>query len=258
MTGDLTDAERERMVRGGLPPLDAEQGTELFDRALAGDLAHLVPVRVDLPALRTRGELPWLLRPVGRPGRRSAAAGGTRAAAADLRAQLAGMRESEQERTLLSLVRTQVSAVLGHPVDQVGAGLEFRELGFDSLTAVEFRNRLTAATGLTLSATLVFDYPTPAGLAGHLRAELAPAPAAATSLPAELDRLEELIDAAGGFAEADVAARLRRLLAKISEAEPAGEDLSERLDAASTDEVFAFIDHELGRLGDGSGLEREG
>ncbi len=260
MTGDLTDADRERMVRGGMPPLNAEQGTELFDRAVASATAHLVPVRVDLPTLRTRGELPWLLRPVGRPGRRSAAAGPDRAAAADLRGQLASMRESEQERTLLSLVRNQVSAVLGHPAEQVGAGLEFRELGFDSLTAVEFRNRLTAATGLTLSATVVFDYPTPAGLAAHLRAELAPAPAAATSLPDELDRLEELVAAgtAGEFAEADVAARLRRLLAKISDAEPDGEDVSERLDAASTDEVFAFIDHELGRLGDGSGLEREG
>ncbi|WP_290063185.1 beta-ketoacyl reductase, partial [Amycolatopsis solani] len=71
MTGDLTDAERERMVRGGMPPLSAEQGTDLFDRAVAGGTAHLVPVRVDLPTLRTRGELPWLLRPVGRPGRRS-------------------------------------------------------------------------------------------------------------------------------------------------------------------------------------------
>ncbi|RSD17314.1 SDR family NAD(P)-dependent oxidoreductase [Amycolatopsis eburnea] len=258
MTGDLTDADRERMVRGGMPPLSAGQGTELFDRAIDGTAPHVVPVRVDLPTLRTRGELPWLLRPVGRPGRRSAAAGPDRAAAADLRGQLASMRESEQERTLLSLVRAQVSAVLGHPAEQVGAGLEFRELGFDSLTAVEFRNRLTAATGLTLSATVVFDYPTPAGLAAHLRAELAPAPAAATSLPDELDRLEELVatGTASEFAAADVAARLRRLLAKI--AAPAGEDVSERLDAASTDDIFAFIDNELGRLGDGSGLEQEG
>ncbi|WFE35244.1 type I polyketide synthase [Micromonospora sp. WMMD975] len=174
MTGELADGDRSRLARGGVLPLDAPDALALFDAALAGDRPAVAPVRLDLPALRTlagAGRLPAMLRGLVRTPARQAAQ--TAPDADGLAGRLAGLAPEARDRLLLDLVRGHVAGVLAYgAADAVATDLAFAELGFDSLTAVELRNRLTLATGLRLPATLVFDYPTPAALAAYLGAEL--------------------------------------------------------------------------------------
>jgi NADPH:quinone reductase-like Zn-dependent oxidoreductase/acyl carrier protein len=181
MGSRLGGAEKTRISRGGMNALSADDGLALLDLAAARDEPLLVPARLDLAGLRAHAAqgapMPALLRGlITTPARAAAAA----AAAAEqgvssLRQQLGGLSAAEQDRVLTGLVSQHVAAVLGHATaEAIGPGRAFTDLGFDSLTAVELRNRLTAATSLRLPATLIFDYPTPAALAGQLRAELFP------------------------------------------------------------------------------------
>ncbi|MER7090820.1 SDR family NAD(P)-dependent oxidoreductase, partial [Streptomyces rochei] len=169
MTEGLSETDRRRIARSGLPAVTAEQGTALFDAALVSGEPVVLPVRLDFPALRARGEVPPLLRGLIRtPARRSVAAAGS-ATASDLAARLNALSEAERREMMLDLVRGQVAIVLGHSgVQSVHPDRAFQDLGFDSLTAVELRNRLGKVTGLRLAATVVFDYPTATLLAGHL------------------------------------------------------------------------------------------
>ncbi|WP_413101308.1 type I polyketide synthase [Streptomyces sp. Inha503] len=180
MAGGLDEADISRMRRAGLPPLSPAEGLALLDAALTTYEVAPVPMRVDAVALRAQaaaGALAPLLRGLVRvPVRRAVdtAAGGGSA----LAERLAGLSAAEQDRLLLELVRTQVAAVLGYAGPQaVEEGRAFKDLGFDSLTAVELRNLLREATGLRLPPTLVFDYPTSTALAGHLRQEIVGDPA---------------------------------------------------------------------------------
>ncbi|WP_174900188.1 type I polyketide synthase, partial [Acrocarpospora macrocephala] len=171
MTGTLGQADMHRMARAGILTLTAEQGLGLFDAAVAVGRAAVVTARLDVSAVaRAGGEVPYLLRGLVRGVRRSAASA---AGDGSLAGRLAGLGEADGIRLVVELVRSQVAAVLGHASpDGVEVRLEFRELGFDSLTAVELRNRLGVVTGLRLPATLVFDYPTPVVLAEFLLGEL--------------------------------------------------------------------------------------
>ncbi|MFC5905390.1 SDR family NAD(P)-dependent oxidoreductase, partial [Streptomyces zhihengii] len=160
MTGHLKD----QLARG----LSTEQGLALFDVALTSPLAQVVLLNLDLGAVRAAGEVPALLRGLvtGRVRRGVAQASGAGLA---LVQRLRSVSEVQRVQMLLELVRDSAAAVLGHAAaDAVGEGQAFKDLGFDSLTAVELRNRLTAATGLRLPATLVFDYPNPTVLGEYL------------------------------------------------------------------------------------------
>uniref|UniRef100_UPI00059533D9 type I polyketide synthase n=1 Tax=Nocardia tenerifensis TaxID=228006 RepID=UPI00059533D9 len=166
MAAGLDAAALRRIERLGLRTLTVPQQLELFDAALAGSESAVVPVRFDPRAL------PVDPPPVARSLIRAQTRRATNTAGADepsLARRLSGASEAERAEQLLELVRTQTAAVLGF-----GSGAEiapdraFTEIGFDSLAAVELRNRLNADTGLRLTATMTFDYPTPRALAEHL------------------------------------------------------------------------------------------
>ncbi|MFT7834574.1 type I polyketide synthase [Saccharothrix sp. BKS2] len=186
MTGTLDAGDKARMSRNGVLPLTAEEGMALFDAAVSADAAAVVAARLDLRALRALGDHAPLAFDglVRRPAKRAAAA----TAAADtseLAGRLAGLSEEERHTEVLSLVRARVAAVLGHgSPDDVDPARAFQDLGFDSLTAVELRNGLNAATGLRLPATLVFDYPTPLVLVEHLLTGLSGSAATAKAVVA--------------------------------------------------------------------------
>jgi acyl transferase domain-containing protein/D-arabinose 1-dehydrogenase-like Zn-dependent alcohol dehydrogenase len=160
MAGALGATDQARLARAGLLPLTAERGLALFASARRSSRAVLVPADLDLAALRVAGTPPPLLRDLVTTRNPAPVPGG------------AG---------LLDLVRRHAAAVLGHAgADRIAADVAFKDLGFDSLSSVELRNVLGAATGLRLPATIVFDHPTPAALARHLHAETTEPAEAAT------------------------------------------------------------------------------
>ncbi len=175
LTGGLSDQAGRRLDAAGVVPISAERGMAIFDTAASADQALVVSLLLD-PAVLRSAELPPLLSGLDRtdpaPGRRVGDLDGFRPGATTCGTH----PPPTAPRVLTAAIRAQVSAVLGHAPDDVDVRREFRELGFDSLTAVELRNRISAETGLKLPATLVFDYPTPVVLAEHLLAQLVDLP----------------------------------------------------------------------------------
>ncbi|MFJ2805919.1 type I polyketide synthase [Kitasatospora sp. NPDC087271] len=174
MTGTLSEADLHRIHASGVPPLAEEHGLALLDAAMAVDEPYLVPIGRMAAGARPRGEVPTMFRALLPAGRRTASATGTGAATMTaLAARLHELREADRLRHVVDLVRTEAAAILGHASPQaVAADRDFHDLGIDSLTALELRNRLTAVTGLRLPATLVFDHPTPAAIADRVLAEV--------------------------------------------------------------------------------------
>ncbi|WP_055525224.1 type I polyketide synthase [Streptomyces graminilatus] len=280
MTAGLTGTDLRRMRDTGLLPLDAAHGLALLDTALRRPGPALrVPLALSLPVVRRAAHegraLPLHRELAGSAWRArtathtdAAPAGEPAAGASTLDQLLTGRTAQEQEDLLLEQVRAHAAAVLGHRDGRrVEPARTFKELGFDSLMAVELRNRLSAAGGVRMPAGLLFNQPTPQAVARYLRTRIAPpdVPAPGT-LDAEFARLEELVaGATAGGPELDrTAERLRILLARCEErstatvgdastdasgpGEPAeGVGVRAALETASLDEVFSFIDQEFGQ-----------
>ncbi|MER5362081.1 SDR family NAD(P)-dependent oxidoreductase [Streptomyces sp. NPDC002785] len=257
MSAHLSDADHKRIARGGMVAITADEGMDLFDASFQVPEAALVPVKLDFAALRTHagnGPVPAILRGLALAGRRSAQGADT--SPDTLAKRLARVSRNERERILLEMVQHEAATILGFASDdQCEPDRALNEIGFDSLTSVELRNRLSALTGLRLPATLIFDYPTPLRLTKYLEGELGQGTDEVELLMAELDSLEASF---AGLEPDDTArrrvlARLRALTARWqhdSGAEGAGgpegavEEID--LDSATDDEMFKLIDSEYG------------
>jgi acyl carrier protein/short-subunit dehydrogenase len=261
--GGMTDPEGGRQLeRRGLPMMDPQMLVRALGQALDGGETLVTVANVDwarfAPAFTLRRPSPLImdLPEVGQALADADVAGdGVPAdpgAGAALGQRLTGLSQADQDRVLIDLVRTEAAAVLGHGSrEAVEAGRAFSELGFDSLTAVELRNRLTAATGLRLPATLLFNYPAPAELAVHLRTIISEDEAGPPlSVLAELDKLESLLSAitVEDAESGRITARLETVASKWKEARERidGIGVTEKLESSTDDEVFDFIGKELG------------
>ena len=172
MTGHLDERDRARMSRNGFIPMSSADGLALFDAALGQARSFVMPAQMNLAALRSHSAvagLPPMFRGLIRTARRTAESAAAAESSSDLRQRIAAMTTFEREQELLDIIRSHAAVVLGHDTaDAVGTDQEFKELGFDSLGSVEFRNRLKSATGLKLPTTAVLDHPTPTALARYL------------------------------------------------------------------------------------------
>uniref|UniRef100_UPI0018912F6F type I polyketide synthase n=1 Tax=Catenulispora pinisilvae TaxID=2705253 RepID=UPI0018912F6F len=272
MTGHLDTGDTSRINRGGIAAMTADEGLALMDAALIRDEPLLLPALLDVQGVRARAgrgeEVPVLWRGlVGGAARRTAATGGPAAGpggsgGASLEQRLAAMSPAEQDRFLLDLVQAHVAAVLGYAsADAVRPDQTFREIGFDSLTAVDLRNRINAAAGTRLPSTLVFDYPTPTALAGHLRSKLVKQEPGHAPVLRELDGLEAALAVMAG-AEPEGEGRMRvlmRLEAIVQGLRTANTEATagavaagvEEIGDATDDDLFDLIDNELGLGGAG-------
>jgi acyl transferase domain-containing protein len=251
MAARVRDSDLMRFTRLGVGALQREEGLALFDAALTLDETLAVMVRLDMATLRSHadaGMLPALLRGVVRAPLRRAGAG----VGPSLASQLVGVPREERLVVVSDFVRREVASVLGHSTHEgIDIDLTFKDLGFDSLAAIEFRNRLNAISGSQLPATLIFDYPTPIAVANHLFEGIDQDPDLEVgSAAVELTRLEHAVSLASlsPSERAEVEMRLREILSQLAGARAAGEDgaVAQTIEAASAEEMIEFIDNTLG------------
>ncbi len=175
MTGHLAQTDLDRLRRSGITPLPTGEALAMFDAALGAHDPVLVPVGLDGAGLAGQDNVPYLLRGLVRTAAAPAASGPASAPArsGSLAQRLAGVPTAERDEVLLTLVCAEAAIVLGHSEGTLAPDSTFRELGVDSLTGLELRNRLNNSTGLRLRASITTDHPTPAALGRYLGGELA-------------------------------------------------------------------------------------
>jgi 4-hydroxyphenylalkanoate synthase len=249
MTGHLSQRDLSRMNRGGLAPMSEAQALQLFDTALIVNHPTIVAARLDHTALHNAdlsAQLPPLFSSLIRRPLRRLVDNSAVESMSTLAQRLHGLSASGQHQLLVELVRSHAAIVLGHSTgEDIGPDRSFQDLGFDSLTALEFRNRLNTVTGLTLSPTLIFDHPVPSAVVRLLLAEVDPSrPEHHPPLEEELDKLEKMLAAIDAGERGRAADRLRTILSSISDGE---HRMAEQLQAAKTeDDILKLIDAEFG------------
>ena len=249
----------EIMRLHGLEYMAPDLAIQALEEVLLREETHIAILSIRWEAyaamLASIGSLPPLLEdlPELRLGMASTTAAGAQAAGRELRERLRDAPAEERRQLLRKLVQTEAASVMGQPEWQkVDVGRAFKELGFDSLMAVELGRRLTVATGLALSAALVFNHPTVATLADYLLERLAKHTIAdSSSARSELEKLEAVI-ASSTMEDGErtaVQARLHALIAQLNDVRHSREaTVAEEIESASAEEVIDFIDTHLGML----------
>ncbi|MEU4836590.1 phosphopantetheine-binding protein, partial [Streptosporangium sp. NPDC023615] len=243
-----------RTERSGPGPMSVERAMTpeerlaAFDAALAGDDAVVVALSVDHAVARAMVTLPSALRGLVRSTRRRQASSGV-----SLADRLKKLAPADRRPIVLDLVRAQVAGALGYSrPESLDMNQPFQDLGLDSLTAVDLRNRLQAETGLRLDATIAFDHPTPLAVAELLLSRVSPGESDdVTSLLSEMDRLDALLTTVPDDHKdrGVLYRRLRAITSKLhkplEQQEPVA--VGNRIESASAEEIFNFIDTQLGR-----------
>lgn len=250
LSGALSTEHLDRLSRGGIEPLSSTEGLELLDLAADPNAAALaIALRLDFGVLRAQARqgmtIPLLGGLIRTPARRVADTSGR-----GLAKRLTGVPRQERESVVLEFVRSEIATVLGFgSPEAVDPGLTFKELGFDSLGAVDLRNRLNVAAGLQLPATLVFNYPTPSALAAYLLGQVTVTEGEAEeSLADYLQKLENVLSSSEPTPEdrAQIASRLRAIAAKweAGDRKEQEDDAIDRIEAASAAELFELAERE--------------
>ncbi|MFE3317482.1 type I polyketide synthase [Nocardia sp. NPDC059195] len=250
ITSQLQEVDLGRIARDGFRPMPTEQGLALFDAGLVSDDAVLTGTPLDLAPLRASGEFSSLLRGLIRtPGRRAVSAGsGSTDTGGGLGRRLQNLSSEEQRDLVLDLVLAEVAAVLGNTRERghESADRPFQDFGFDSLTAVELRNRLRSATGVQVPTTLVFDHPTPKAVTEYLLSQLVTDDSLTElTVLVELEAMEARLSAFAVDADrrSVVAGHLSELSGRWrgDTGDAVDHDFSD-LESATDDELFALLD----------------
>jgi acyl carrier protein len=244
MVEALDERHIERILRAGFSPMASQKVVDLFDRALIEDLADPVLAEIDRSVLRSLAGAQTLPRILSALDPRAA-----ESIKRSLAQKLSGVPEERWDSLILDLVREQAAAVLGFERgSQIDPGRTFKDLGMDSLGAVEFRNRINAASGLRLPPTLVFNHPSSSAVAEHVRSQLeVTSSSRRLQIEQELDTLEELLSQcdSDGNESRWCETRIRSLLARVAPAS-AGSISAEEVHAADADELISILERDFG------------